>query len=162
MAEGLDSEFELFDKAVKARDVTVHAKWTADFEAWTNGDRSGLCPFETEDAFKCTSSSSFAHSFEMADWRSLAITSKDIKKLLDEGKAAEQDNRRQATASQPAPALAKKQARKRNTQSQPARSNIESEPAPASGEDDEAPETGGIPASLLGYVLQAVRLEALQ
>jgi hypothetical protein len=55
MAEDLDREFQLLDKAVFARDPLVHARWISEYCAWVNGDHLGACPFETEDAYKRTS-----------------------------------------------------------------------------------------------------------
>jgi hypothetical protein len=54
MAEELDQEFQLLDKAVFAHDPSVHAKWINEYRAWINGDHTGACPFETEDAYKRT------------------------------------------------------------------------------------------------------------
>jgi hypothetical protein len=55
MAEELHSEFTLLDQAVESRDAAVVAKWRAQYDAWVNGDHDGICPFETVDAFKRTS-----------------------------------------------------------------------------------------------------------
>jgi hypothetical protein len=52
MAKDLDSEFQILNTAVKARDKVTYAKWDAEFTAWMSGDRSGPCPFETEDSLQ--------------------------------------------------------------------------------------------------------------
>jgi hypothetical protein len=52
MSEDLYQEFALLNQAVRARDETVLATWEAEYTAWVNGDHTGVCPFETEDAYK--------------------------------------------------------------------------------------------------------------
>jgi hypothetical protein len=56
MAEDLTAELRLLEAAVKDRDAEVLAGWVIGYKAWVNGDRSGPCPFETEDALKRTHS----------------------------------------------------------------------------------------------------------
>jgi hypothetical protein len=54
MAEDLDTEFQIFNTAVKGRDEATYAKWDAEFTAWMLGDCSGPCPFKTEGSLQHT------------------------------------------------------------------------------------------------------------
>jgi hypothetical protein len=52
MAEELNQEFALLNQAVRARDADILTRWEAKYAAWVNSNHTGVCPFETEDAYK--------------------------------------------------------------------------------------------------------------
>jgi hypothetical protein len=131
MAEDLDAEFQVLNKAVKARDEVTYAKWDREFTAWMSGDRSGLCPFETEDSLQrtCIFSSRVLH------------IANSVTMMTDEAK---KKNR------------ADENARKKAALQQAKSSRVDTDDTGDVNVEDT------VPTSMLGYILQALRLEAFQ
>jgi hypothetical protein len=83
MAEDLDREFQLLDKAVFARDPSVHARWITEYRAWVDSDHSGVCPFETEDAYKRTSTALYIGMAANMSTVIIDLNSDSMKTFLD-------------------------------------------------------------------------------
>jgi hypothetical protein len=139
MADELDKEFNLLNAAIKERDSQAWQQWTNEFDAWMRGDRAGRCPFKTTEVMKRTSL--WRQSAVTCLFNMIGLSPKDIKNYVEQEAIRAKDSRRVHPGSS------------RNVDNASDTNNLT---------DERDTEDNGAVESPHGFIIQALRLEALQ